>query len=134
MSQKKAPEEKWIQYKVYLPQTLYARIREMAASEGVRYSRIGSQIIRAFFRGVPKGYGDPLPALMKAYHGLTMTAPPVTEVPEKDRMSRVKIGDRSNREFSTPAGLSSQPDPGEDNGPSLTDMTQGTRRSRSPRR
>lgn len=127
------PEEKAAQMKVYLSPALYRRIKAMAVSEEVTYSHIAARIIGAFFRGVPKGYGDPTEEALKVYHDLIKVWPPKTEIPEEQRLSRVKIGDNSpnnrpSQGYPTAAGLSSRPDP-EDNGPTLQDL-QKTRTSR----
>ena len=131
---KKKPEgEKYAQMKVYIPPALYTQIKRMSVVEDVTYSHIAAQILEAFFRGVPKGYGDPTQEALRVYHDLVMTRPPVAKIPEEERLSRVKIGDHDPepRGYATRQGLSSQPEPMEDNGPSLTDLTPTRRRSRS---
>lgn len=127
-TRKKADGERFQQTKVYLPATIYSQLRQMAAVESETYSHIAAQILMCFFRGIPKGYGDPIQEDLKAYHVLTMTRPKMPPVPESERLSRVKIGE--TRGFSTPAGLSSRPAP-EDNGPSLTDLQKGKASRRS---
>ena len=130
---KKSDEEKYAQMKVYIPQTIYAQIKRMAITEDVTYSHVAAQIIRAFFRGVPQGYGDPTQEALRVYHSLTLVWTKPKEIPEKERLSRMKIGehDPEPRGYATKQGLSSRPELEEDNGPSLNDLTPTRKRLRN---